>query len=90
MVEGYWIAVRAKPLQIVYETFFLVPTDGANCGYLDHLIFEASTERRGPIKKGLRWRCGCLDLLIFRASVEGRGPAKNGVRWGVSVTFSMI
>ena len=51
MVEGYWIVVRAKPLHIVDETFCLVPTDCANCYYLDRLIFGASAEQCEPAKK---------------------------------------
>ena len=44
VVEGYWIAVRAKPLHVVDDTFCSVFTYGSNCCYLDPLIFGASTE----------------------------------------------
>ena len=44
VVEGYWIAVGAKPFHVVDETFCSVPTDDINCCYLDNLIFEALVE----------------------------------------------
>ena len=57
MVEGYWIAIGAKPLHIVDENFCSIPTDGTNCCYLDHLIFGALAERHEPVKKRVRWQC---------------------------------
>ena len=43
MMKGYLKIVEAKLLQPVSETFCSVPTDGANCCYLDLLISRAST-----------------------------------------------
>ena len=45
VVEGYRITVRAKPLHVVDETFCSIPTDGANCCYLDRLTLRASVMR---------------------------------------------
>ena len=62
MVEGYWIAIRAKPLHVVDETFCSIPIDGANFCYLDRLISGASTAQCKPAKKGVWRRCvGCLS-----------------------------
>ena len=36
---GYWIAIRAKFFHIVDETFCSIPTDDANCRYLDGLTY---------------------------------------------------
>ena len=41
---SYWIAIGAKLLHVADETFCLIPTDGANCCYLDHLTSEALVE----------------------------------------------
>ena len=35
MAKGYWIAIGAKPLHVIDETFYSIPTDGANCRYLN-------------------------------------------------------
>ena len=45
VAEGYWIAVGAKPLHIVDETFCSIPANGANFCYLDHLTSRASAAR---------------------------------------------
>ena len=45
VANGYWIAFGAKPLHVVDETFCSILTDRANCCYLDHLTFGASTAR---------------------------------------------
>ena len=59
VAKGYWIAVRAKPSPVVNETFCLIPTDGADCLYLDRLTSEASTTQCKPAKKGVGGRCAC-------------------------------
>ena len=43
VVESYWIAVGAKTLHVVDETFCSVPTDEASCQYLVRLTSGAST-----------------------------------------------
>ena len=48
---SYWIAVGAKLLHVVDETFVSIPTNGANCRYLDCLTFGASATRYKPTKK---------------------------------------
>ena len=48
---GCWIAVGAKLLYIVDETFCSIPTYGANCHYLDRLTSGASIARYKPAKK---------------------------------------
>ena len=52
MEEGYWIAVGAKPLHVVDDTFCSVPKDGANCKYLVRLISGASETQCKPEKRG--------------------------------------
>ena len=42
-MKGYLTVLEAKLLQPLSKTFYSFPTDGANCGYLDRLIFGAST-----------------------------------------------
>ena len=42
-VKGYLTVLEAKLLQPLSQTFCLFPIDDANCGYLDRLIFGAST-----------------------------------------------
>ena len=69
--KGYWKAVGAKLLPIVVVTFCSIPTNGANCRYLDHLTFGASTPRCKLAKKGVRQWCverrkfTQLELPIF-------------------------
>ena len=41
MAKGYWIAVGAKPLHVVNETFYSIPTDDAN------FILLGSSDLRG-------------------------------------------
>ena len=48
---GYWIAIRAKLLHVVDDTFCSIPTDAANCCYLDHLTSRESIARYEPAKK---------------------------------------
>ena len=50
--KGYWKAFGAKLLRVVDETFCSIPTDSANCCYLDRLTSWASSTRRKPTKKG--------------------------------------
>ena len=50
MVKGYWTIIGAKPLQPVDETFYSLPTDNANCCYLDCLTLGASTVQCEPTK----------------------------------------
>ena len=52
MEEGYWIAVGAKPLHVVDDTFYSVPTDSVNCKYLVCLISRASAAQCKPEKRG--------------------------------------
>ena len=52
LVEGYQKAVRAKLLHIFNETFYSIPTDSANCCYLNRLILGSSADRCEPAKKG--------------------------------------
>ena len=40
--KGYWKAVGAKLLRVINETFCSIPTDNANCCYLDRLTSGAS------------------------------------------------
>ena len=51
------IADVTKPSHVADEIFCLVvPTDGANCCFLDsqsHRIFEASTCQQGPVKQAM-------------------------------------
>ena len=52
VAEGYWIAIGAKPLNVVDETFCSIPTYGTNCHYLDSLTFghqqrEVNLQKRG-------------------------------------------
>ena len=42
VMECYWTITKVKPLQPVDETFCLIPTDDANCCYLDSLNLWAS------------------------------------------------
>ena len=51
MTKGYSKVVGAKLSHVVDETFYSIPTDGANYRYLVRLIFGASTEQREPAKK---------------------------------------
>ena len=57
VAKGYWIAFGAKPLHVVDENFCSIPTDGANCRYLDRLTSRSSIEQYKPAKKGVRPRC---------------------------------
>ena len=41
-MKGYLIAVEAKLLLPVNETFYSISTDSANCCYLDRLTSRAS------------------------------------------------
>ena len=43
VAKGYWIAIGAKPLHVIDETFCSIPTDGANFRYLNRLTSKAST-----------------------------------------------
>ena len=52
VTKGYWIAVGAKPLYVVDETFCSIPTNGTNCRYLDRLTFGALVTRCKPAKQG--------------------------------------
>ena len=45
VAEGYWIAVGAKPIHVVDDTFCSIPTDDANCCYLDRLTFRAGIKK---------------------------------------------
>ena len=69
VAEGYWIAVRAKPLLVVNETFGSVPVESSNCCYLDRLTFEASTARSKPAKRGSSGGVMAASLMI--KSVKG-------------------
>ena len=61
-MKGYLTTVEAKLLQPVNETFYLVPTYGANCGYLDRLISGASRTQYKPVKRTNRRRwADCLS-----------------------------
>ena len=51
VAKGYWITVGAKSLHVGDETFCSIPTNGANCRYLDRLTSRASTARCKPVKK---------------------------------------
>ena len=51
VAKGYWKAVGTKLLRVVNETFCSVPTNGANCYYLDCLTSGASVARYKPVKK---------------------------------------
>ena len=51
MMKDYWTIVEAKPLWPVNETFYSIPTYGANCCYLDHLNSWASTAQCEPVKR---------------------------------------
>ena len=63
MVKGYLTIIEAKLLQPVNETFFFVPTDGANCCCLDRLYSWASAMQRKPAKrKGGPTMVGCQPL----------------------------
>ena len=48
---GYWIAVGAKLLHVVNETFCSIPIDGANFRYLDRMTFGALAAQCKPAKK---------------------------------------
>ena len=52
VVEGYRIAIEAKPLHVIDETFCSVPIDGANYCHLVRLIFTTSIERLKSAKRG--------------------------------------
>ena len=45
VAKGYWIAVGAKPLHVIDETFCSIPTKGANFRYLDCLTSGALAAR---------------------------------------------
>ena len=52
-MKGCLTVVEAKFLQPISKTFCSVPTNGANCCYLDRLTFGASTTTQcQPSKKG--------------------------------------
>ena len=53
-MKGCLIAVEAKVLQPVNETFCSIPTKGDNCCYLDRLTFGASVVQCEPTKKAIR------------------------------------
>ena len=55
VAKDYQIVVRAKPLHVIDKTFCSIPTDGANCCYLDRLTFEVLESK--PTKKGVRGKC---------------------------------
>ena len=57
VAKGYWIAVGAKHLPVIDETFCSILTNGANCCYLDRLTSEASMARCEPRKKGVQRQC---------------------------------
>ena len=71
VVEGYWIAVVAKPLHVVDENFCSVLTDDTNCKYLDRLSFGASTTQCKPAKNG-----GPTE--VCRPSLRCLSQQKNG------------
>ena len=48
---GYWIAIGAKLLHVVDETFCSIPIDGANFRYLDRMTFGALEAQCKPAKK---------------------------------------
>ena len=52
MEKGYWIAVGAKPLHVVDQTFCSIPTDSANYRHLDCLTFEALVAQCKLAKQG--------------------------------------
>ena len=54
VAKGYWKAVGAKPLPVVNETFCSVPTNDANCCYLDRLTSRALVARYKPTKNWVR------------------------------------
>ena len=75
--KGYWKAVGAKLLYVFDETFCSIPTDGANCLYLDHLTSGASVTRCKPAKNGVWQRCvGRISDDYVSKMVEKR---KKGV-----------
>ena len=60
-MKDYLTAVEAKLLQPVNETICSIPTDGANCCYLDRLIFGASVAQCQPAKRVIRrWWADCF------------------------------
>ena len=50
VAKGYWKAIRDKLLRVVDETFCSIPTDDANCCYLDRPTSRASTTQCKPEK----------------------------------------
>ena len=59
-MKGYLTVVESKLLQPISEAFCSVPTDGANCCYLDHLTFKALTSQCKPASLTLR---GISDIM---------------------------
>ena len=53
VAKGYWKSIRAKLLHVVDDIFCSIPIDNANCCYLDHLIYGASTVECKPVKNGV-------------------------------------
>ena len=62
VMKGYKTIVEAKPLWPVDETFYSIPTDGANYKDLDRRNLLASTMQREPVKMVIRRRCACHTL----------------------------
>ena len=80
VAKGYWIAVGAKPSPVVDERFCLIPTDDANCCYLNCLTFRASAAQCKPTKKGVqRWCVGCLSNNKVRKRMEKRKKGASAV-----------
>ena len=52
MEKGYLKVVGAKLLHVVNETFYSIPTNGANFRYLIRLTSKASTAWYKPTKRG--------------------------------------
>ena len=52
-MKGYLKTIEAKLSQPVNETFYLVPINGANCCYLDHLTSRALAMQCKHVKKSV-------------------------------------
>ena len=65
-MKGYWKVVGAKLLRIVDVNFCSIPTDDANCCYLDRLTFEASSVRCKCWKNGFEHN----KLAIFELKLQ--------------------
>ena len=76
MEKGYWRVVRAKISHVVDLDFCSIPTNDANCCYLDCLTSEASATRHKPAKN--RGRATMFQPPLLCLSQQKDGGEEEG------------